>query len=287
MNWIVASSIVFISSVIMYLLVRKSTLLHIPSELQNTAMFFVPLCFFIPLALLSHVSLVVTFYQFIILLITGYFFGYWGSVFSLKSIENAPNPGYSLVLSKSYVVFTTIVAVMLFGSELTFKAGIAIFLIVMGSACIMIGKPKTDQSHVRSSWLPLAFGAFFCWGMLSLMSKYLLQIGVPIYTRLIYVMAIESIFFLFDMKRKKISFTIFTPFTAGLLLSIGILSASFNYFMQLGFQLAPNIGYVNAVNASSITVVSLGSAYFFHDELTKRKLLGILIVTGGLILLVL
>ncbi|MBI5614444.1 hypothetical protein HY947_05945 [Candidatus Gottesmanbacteria bacterium] len=231
-------------------------------------------------------SLVVTWYQFGLLFVTAYLFSYWGNVFSLKSIAYAPNPGYSLVLSKSYVVFTTLAAILLFGSDFSIKAGISILLIIIGSAFVMIGKPKVDQSHVRASWLPFAFGSFFCWGMLALMSKYLLQMGVPIYTRLIYVQAIVSIFILNDMRRKHIHLSLVGLSQDSILLVIGIFASAFNYFMQLGFQLAPNIGYVNAVNASSIAVVSLGAAYFFHDELTKRKLLGILIVTGGLILLV-
>ena len=70
-----------------------------------------------------------------------------------------------------------------------------------------------------------------------------------------------------------------------ILVVIGVLSALFNLFMQLAFKTAPNIGYVNAVNASSISMVALFSAYFFKDELTFRKLIGIFGVTVSLILL--
>jgi hypothetical protein len=68
--------------------------------------------------------------------------------------------------------------------------------------------------------------------------------------------------------------------------TIGILSAAFNYFMQVGIQLAPNVGYVNAVNASSISAVTIGAVLFFHDDFSKRKFLGVIGVTIGLILLV-
>lgn len=43
MNWLLASSLMFLSSVILYLLVRKSSLVKIPSQFQNLAMFAVPL----------------------------------------------------------------------------------------------------------------------------------------------------------------------------------------------------------------------------------------------------
>ena len=110
--------------------------------------------------------------------------------------------------------------------------------------------------------------------------------GVPIYTRLIYVSAIVTSFVLGEMRvsKKKPSMPSGIGFT--ILFLIGILSAAFNYFMQLGFQLAPNIGYINAINASSIAGVTLFSALIFKDELTKRKFIGIIGVTLGLILLV-
>jgi uncharacterized membrane protein len=55
--------------------------------------------------------------------------------------------------------------------------------------------------------------------------------------------------------------------------------------MQVAFNLAPNVGFVNAANAASISLLTLASAYFFKDELTVKKMLGILGVTAGLLLL--
>ncbi|KKU25989.1 MAG: hypothetical protein UX38_C0011G0001, partial [Microgenomates group bacterium GW2011_GWC1_46_16] len=42
-------------------------------------------------------------------------------------------------------------------------------------------------------WLPYTMGAFFCWGFLALSSKYLLNMGVPILTRLILTMLVVTI----------------------------------------------------------------------------------------------
>jgi uncharacterized membrane protein len=67
---------------------------------------------------------------------------------------------------------------------------------------------------------------------------------------------------------------------------IGIFWAACNYFMQLGFQEAPNIGYVNAVNASSIAIVTIFSGIIYKDELNIRKVIGVIGVIMGLILLV-
>ena len=66
---------------------------------------------------------------------------------------------------------------------------------------------------------------------------------------------------------------------------MGIFGASFNYFMQVAFNLAPNVGYVNATNAASISLLTLMSALIFKDELTPKKMIGIFGVTAGLLLL--
>lgn len=287
MQWILSGFIMFVCSVAQYLLVRRAVLLKTPQQFTNLAMFLIPLGVYIAWAMGLHINLSVSWYQFLILAILAFFFSYLGNVFSLRSIEYAPNPGYSLVLSKSYVVFTTLAAIPLFGASLTPKAALAIAIIVICSAVIGIDRKKNTAAHVRPVWLPLAIAAFFCWGMLSITSKYLLNIGVNVFARLIYSMAMVNILIGGEMIWKKIKVAHLNKNQAINLLGIGLLSAGFNYGMQQGFVTAPNIGYINAMNASSIGLVVVGSAVFFHDELTIRKLLGVIGVVAGLILLVL
>lgn len=286
MNWILSSFLMFISSVFLYLFIRKSSLLKIPTQLVNLASFTLPLFFYLAITISTKGDLSITPYQFFIIVIASFFFSYLGNVFSLKSIEYAPNPGYSLIISKSYVVFTTLVSVFLFHSVLTLRTSLAIFFIVLFSAFVMIDRKTKSKSHVRSVWLPLSMGSFFCWGMLALASKYLLIIGLSVLSRLVYLTAIVSIFILFEMRHKKTDWKFLSKTQMLCLFGIGLLSTGFNYFMQQGFNTAPNIGYVNAINASSIAVVSLFSTILFKDELTKQKLIGIIGVTIGLILLV-
>lgn len=277
----------FFCSVIQYLLVRRAVLLRTPQQYTNLAMFLIPLPVYFAWASLSHVSLAITWHQFIILFILAFFFSYLGNVFSLKSIEYAPNPGYSLVLSKSYVVFTTLAAIPLFGAGLTPKAALAILLIVLCSALIGIDRKHNPATHVKAVWLPLSLAAFFCWGMLSITSKYLLLMGVNVFARLIYSMAIVNILIGGELLIKHRKIPRLSPAQMINLLCIGILSAGFNFGMQQGFVTAPNIGYINAMNASSIGFVVVGSALFFRDELNPRKFLGVFGVIVGLLLLVL
>mgnify|MGYP001571468519 FL=1 len=275
-------------SVAQYLLIRRSIVLKIPSQFTNFAMFIVPLVLYIGMAVSTQTDLSVSWYEFFILVILAVFFSYMGNAISLKSIEYAPNPGYSLVISKSYVVFTSIASIFLFNSSLTIRSALAIILLVVCSAIISINKKGTvSPSHVRPIWLPLSIGAFFCWGMLALFSKYLLDIGVPIISRLVYVAAIVSVLNYADMKKENVSITRLSKENIVLFVAIGILCVGVNYYMQLGYAIAPNVGYVNAVNAASIAFVSIGASVFFHDEWNMRKFIGVIGVIAGLILLVL
>ncbi len=286
MHWILAGFLMFLCSVAQYLLVRKSVLLKIPSPFVNLAMFLIPVVLFAVTAISLGTDMSVSIYELAVIAVMAFFFSYLGNIFSLRSIEIAPNPGYSLVLSKSYVVFTTLVAIPLFNQQLTLRAGAAIAIIIIASALITITGKAKPASHVHPSWLPLAVGAFFCWGMLSVASKYLLMIGVGVLPRLIYTMSIVSFLIAIEMRVKKIQWRALSKTAWGVLLGIGVLSGGFNYFMQEGFVTAPNIGYINAMNASSIGLVVVGSAIFFRDEFSVRKFIGVIGVILGLMLLV-
>lgn len=286
MNWILACILMFISSAGTYLVMRKLLLLKVQTAFINLGLFFIPLLFLTPLALQKLDSFILSPYQFLIIFISAFGFSYLGNKFSVKSIALAPNPGYSLIISKSYVVMTSLLAVLLFHGELTLKSGLAIVLILAFSALIMID-PKQKEKHGEQQWLPLALGAFVCWGMLSLTSKYLLNLGVAILPRIIYVMFIVTIFIVLDIKKEKIPLNKLNRFELGLLVLMGACGAGFNYFMQMGINLAPNVGYVNAVNAASIAAVTIGAIVLFKDEFNWRKMTGVTGVIVGLLLLLL
>ncbi len=286
MNWIIASGLMFLSSVITYLFVRLANNQNIDNSFKNLAMFLIPVIIYLGISARQLETLKVTGYQLLVIIIMSIFFSYLGNKLSLKSIELAPNPGFSLVVSKSYVVFTTLAAIFLFNSPLSIKAALAIGLIIVGSALIMVEKKKNNQEQNNLTWFWLALGAFFCWGMLALTSKYLLDLGVSILGRLIYSMIIVSGIIFVEIYQKKVNLKI-TRKQLLTLITIGIFGAGFNYFMQLAYQLTPNIGYVNALNASSIAAVTLLSGLIFKDELKIRKLLGVGVVISGMILLVL
>jgi len=128
-------------------------------------------------------------------------------------------------------------------------------------------------------------GAFFCWGFLALSSKYLLNLGIPILTRLILSMLVVTILIFGEIILKKINIFQISKLQLVILLLIGIFGSSYAYFMQVGFHLAPNVGYVNATNAASISLLTLMSSLIYKDELTLKKMIGIFGVTAGLLFL--
>ena len=285
MNWIAASLIMFVSSVFLYVLVRKAALLKIPTEIVNLAFLGLPIFLYASLAVQNHASLSIIPSHLLFIFGLTLVGSYIPNVTSLKSIEYAPNPGYSLIISKSYVVFTTIVAIVFFHSQLTLKAAVAILLIVFFSFLIVKGK-TIRSSRNNPLWLPLSLVSFFGWGLLSIGTKFAFSQGITIYQRLIYLSLFVTTFILIEIRTKKIKIQLSHISHYVLLLAIGASSALFNYFMTLAIDLAPNIGYVNAINASSISAVTVVSALIYKDDLSISKMIGILGVTGGLLLLI-
>lgn len=286
MNWIFYSLIMYIASVFQYLLVRKVQKRGIDSKI-NTFMFLTPA---IPVALsfawISGVSLGVTFLEFILIGVATYFFSYLGIKFSLEGIKIAPNPGYSLIIQKSYAIYTAIVAIFLFNASLSFHALISILIIIAFQGIIMIEKNK---SKARSNilWLKYSWLAFFMFGNLALFSKYAQNTGIHPITLAFYIFVFYAFFSgsALYRSRNKVKFDL--PLSSwGALIIIGVSTGVFNVSMQLAYKTAPNIGYVNIINAASITAVTFLSAYFFKDKLTTEKVIGALGVLLGLILLI-
>lgn len=284
MNWISASMLMFASSVGLYLLIRASHQAKMPESLNNLAMFALPVLIYLPIALNTPTRFALQWNEWAIIITQGAFLSYLGNRSSLRGMQLAPNPGYSLIISKSYVVFTTLVALFWFGARISVPSMIAIVLIIVCSALIIIER-KSPALHRNTAWIWYTLAAFFCWGFLTLFSKYLYELGVPILTRLIYSMGIASILIALETKQKHIDLQKLSRLQVLILFGIGVLATAFNYFMQVGIDLAPNVGYVNAVNAASIGAVTLGAWLFFRDELTLRKMVGVVGVMVGLTLL--
>ncbi len=283
MNWILADLIMFVCSVGVYVAVRKAALDKLPPQFNSLAMFAIPLIIFALGDILAREKMSLTLSQTLQIIGTGIALAYLGSAMSMRSIQLAPNAGYSLTISKSYVVLTSFLAVPLFGARLTATAIISISLIVAASALIMIN-PKATHHAKSAVWAPLALGSFFCWAFLSLMAKHLTAEGIATIVFLTYVFLVTTACILLEMKCRKMKLGVVKQHTKPFIL-IGIASTGFNFFNFYAVSIAPNVGYVNATNAASISAVTILSVILFNDELTKQKLIGTSGVLVGLITL--
>lgn len=283
LGWIPDSLVMFGASVVMYLFIRKGQKQGLPLMQYIFAMFVIPLIFFTLSIPLLHLSLQINWALLPLIIGAAFVFSYAGNIMSQQSIMLSSNPGYSLIISKSYVILTTIFAVVLLHAALSLKAAVAILLIVGFSALIVIG-PKKSGGTKSMLWIWLALGACVCFAGLALVSTYLLKTGIPVMVWLFYLFLFVSSFIFAEMVINKRNI-LPKKGNVGTILMIGTMSALFNLFMQIGYKEAPNPGYINAANAASITLVTLLSAYFFKDELNLRKIIGIVGVTVGLLVL--
>ncbi len=285
MNWVFYSLLMFTASVALYLTVRKSALLKTPVALTNLAMFGIPLIAYLAIGItLPQQGYSLSPLNGLLILFAATVFAYGGNTMSLRALAIAPNPGYSLVLSKSYVLFTTLVAVILLGAELTPSRAIAILLIVGFSILILVNRTPV-RSATTNGWIGLSIGAFFAWGFFSLSIKYLLTHGVGTIAFLIYVYALATACIFIADRIRPASFSALRRQEKLLLIATGVFSTLFNFGQVEAIRLAPNVGYVNAINAASIALVTIFAVIIFKDALSKQKAIGIAGVTLGLILL--
>lgn len=286
MNWVIYSLIMYLASVFQYLLVRGIQKRGIDNRIINF-LFLLPAAPFVyAYAQIAGVSLGVLPIQLILIISATFLFSYLGNKTSFIGIQNAPNPGYSLVIQKSYAVYTAIAAVFLFGAKLSIQSILAILIIVLFSGTILLDS-KTTKKTKTLAWVASSFIAFICFGNLALFSKYMQLQNVNPITLSFYFFIFNGVFGGIELfySRNKVIFKHSTS-TWVILLVIGLSNGLFNLAMQLAYKTAPNIGFVNIINASSITAITLLSAYFYKDKLTIEKVIGVVGVALGLILLI-
>lgn len=287
MDWLTQSFIMYVASVFQYLLIRRLQKEGVNNKI-NTFMFLTPA---IPVAfiysIISKSSLSLSLLNIIYIAIGTYIFSYLGNIFSFIAIKESPNAGFSLIIQKSYAIYTSIAAVFIFGSSLSFQALLSIFIIILFTSIIMIDRKSDRKSSHNHSWLKYSFLAFFMFGNLALFSRYMQIKGVAPSIFAFYVFIFNGIYNGINVYRyrKSINFSL-GAITWLLLLTIGVSNGIFNISMYKAYISAPNIGYVNIINSASITAITFLSAYFFKDKLSVEKVIGAIGVLLGLILLV-
>jgi drug/metabolite transporter (DMT)-like permease len=285
-NWIIYSALMFGFSVIMYLLTRKLQTQNIDNKLVTYAMGALPMPILLLYLLTTNTSFAISLPLLGLVGICAILFSYLGFRFSLQATKDAPNPGYSLIIQKSYAPYTALMGIFLFNQKISITGGIAILIIIASTSLILINR-NSDKQQSDKKWIAESFIAFFLFGTLSLTSKFVLGNGVTPLLLTFYNFLFNTFAFSIDYRKAlRISnLRLLTGDSIITLIIIAVATAIFNIMMFSAIKLAPNIGYVNIINSSSITVITILSAILYKDKLSIKKVLGILGVTFGLILL--
>jgi drug/metabolite transporter (DMT)-like permease len=159
-------------------------------------------------------------------------------------------------------------------------------VIIISTAQILVNNEQKKKT-LNNMWITQSFFVFFLFGILSLASKYIMAQNVTPYLLSFYNFLFAGMAFSIDYRDalRPSSLRKLSIVTIILLFVIGTSNALFNIAMFSAIKTAPNIGYVNIINSSSITAITLLSALFFKDKLTLQKILGVIGVTCGLVLL--
>lgn len=284
MSWIISSLLMFVCSIVFYLSVKKLQMLGVDKRIYTVANYAFPTVVFFVLAIVNKLPL----YYPLVLLASFIIFravlNYIGTIAGYKSMEGAPNAGYSLIIQKSYAVYTLFAAVILYGSEISWYKFTLSGVILICAALIAYQRGK-KMNRINYEWVIYAVVAMVCFGTTSLSGKYFAQQGIGTIPQLFWVciatLGLTGVDIVrVQTKRQKMDAKIL-----GLLGLLGISVSGF-YFFKLSAEIAaPNLGYVGTINAASNAVYTVLVAFLFGDHLSWRKLAAVGGMTVGIALL--
>lgn len=284
MSWIVSSLLMFVSSIAFYLSVKKLQLLGVDKRTLTIANNVFPSGVFLVATIMLGLPIIYPVVTLLSIFVLKTLFNYIGTIAGYKSMEDAPNAGYSLVIQKSYAVYTLFASVILFGSEISLRKFIISGFILICASLVAFTK-STSETKLSYKWVLYAILAMFCFGSISLSSKYLATLGINPTSQIFWSSSFTLLVTMMDSWRVKQKISI-PNITVGVYMALlGITVCGFYYFKLISELNAPNLGYVATVNAASNAIYTILVALIFKDALSPKKLLAVTGMTVGLIML--
>lgn len=285
MNWIVYSGIMFVSSIGYYLIVKKVQELEIGKKVYMIANYTFPVFLFLLLTLANGNSLKMSLMGFVLAILTSIVFNYVGTIAGYIGVKKAPNAGYSVIIQKSYALYTSFASVILFNSELPAYKLIGVFIIIIFTAFIIL--EKKGKKFTVGKWFWYSLLAFILFGGILLTSKYAVEIGENPNTFMFWVMLFTLTTSVFDLFRNKKDESInLNMKKVFLLASMTIAVSVFYWSKNMSTITAPNVGYTSAINASSNAGLTVVSAILYKEDLKLSKIIGVIGVVVGLVILI-
>lgn len=273
----------FLATLSVNLLIRRIHLNNIPLRIQNFIQFMVPFLGFLIWGLIQPGLFKISLAHLVQVIVFAVIFIQIGTILANKSITLAKNPGYAVAVTRTNVLITTLISVLIFGSDLNWLTFLAVFSITFASF-LFVDYSKKEVRRDNNFWLWYALGSGILTSGYALSSKFFINENIPLLTRMFYaflamslVQGLDLFFSRTKIKVKKIDWVLF--------LGLGGSTLFFNIFTQLAFEYAPNPGFVNAFLAGSIIPTTFLAAYYFKDELNFRKIMGVIGMLLGLVLL--
>lgn len=275
MSWIVIALISIVWSVSLYLFLRLLKKQNISPKTQNAIMFIPTTLIFWLWAYFSGQEMWIWWDMLGIMVPCCILFSWLANLASLISMQHAPNIGYSLMISKSYVVIATLLAIPFFWSYFSWVDWLAIVMIVWCMSLILIepwSKKSGNNSNNKNTWW--IFPALYaCVGRagLSLSSTYFIRSWIDPLVVNFWIFLIVSLVMIWDIliKREK---NFLSSVSIRSVLWVVVSMMVFNWSLQAWYKVAPNPWYINAANTSSIAILTLISSWIFWDDLSRKKI---------------
>lgn len=283
MNWILASAIMFVSSIAYYLTIRLGQKKGVTVKEYMVINYPLPTMVFCIMLLMGHGSFQLPLHVIPLVFFHGIVLEYVGATLSYKAMQQAPNAGYSLVIQKSYAIYTSIAAIFLFHATLSLWKFGAILLVIIFAGILSIDPKKTHKG--TSNWFLLSLLPFLCFGSNALVSKYAVTTGANLVTYLFWLFLLMSVITLFDRYRKGGPMVNISHWKT--LILIGISGTSFYYFKNAAQIIAPNVGYVGAINTASNAFVALFIALIYKEHMSWVKFFAVIGIVAGIIFIIL
>ena len=188
-------------------------------------------------------------------------------------------------VDKSSTILSVLLAIILFGETKNLSIKLLATLMLAIGVFLMIEKKNTDHKKTKGIWLPYAVGAAVFAALTSVLAKLGINgvesnLGTAIRTGVVLIMALVIVFVkgkqreLKIVDRKELLFIVLSG------LATGASWLCYYYAIQNGI-----VSVVVPIDKMSILVSVLFSYIVFHEKLTKKATVGLLLMVFGTLMM--
>lgn len=218
-----------------------------------------------------------------------------GNWTDFEGIRRAKNPGYAVSVRNGTILSIVILSAFIFGSPFGIPEFIGAILIFFGIYLLVLKKDspgaETEQERGGMPWYYFSFLALLAFTGLVLLQKQatLVPFASTKEVNLILFFVNACVFLLFSRKniREYVSDARFAKVFLPWVFAGAVFSFFGNYTSIIGLEMAPNAGYHEALKNTNMLFVALLSLALAPKTFEFSRLLGIAVMSIGILILVL